>query len=455
MSKKDKNSRNLSLSSSDSDDDKKSSLLKNSKNTKNSRSSTPSTDRSSERSKKDERNNFPRPSSRQKKSSSDSSSDEKHKSKSNSHRSSSTLSKKSQIKSEESDTDSDSTIKKGSTKNDTKFDRPRSSRAGEKKKPILRSSSSSSRSRSNSPSIKKKNSDSEDDSTTLGSSILKVKIDSKPPIDKKSRRKTSSRLSNFEKPNNSDSDSDFEHSNSHSLRSKNSKNLNDTFEKDSQDSSNDMTDVSSLPSPRETREHRIRNKVDKSDEEASIYRGRTAFYSALNQKSQTRPNSVNFNFANNYTRSTDFNEKTYGRELMRIEAQQRRMFSVLLKENEGKNKIIERPIRITSSAINRQREQQRIEKENHMILKRLLSVKSSKEVRKESQLRDYEKNMGVSDLNISRSSSKSTLSTKRSQKSSACNSRISSAKSTRGDLPFEYSTRALSLSRRPEWNDRW
>lgn len=357
---------------------------------------------------------------------------------------------------QDSDSDSDSgsgsdtTIKKSIKSSHDSFERPRNSRTSERKKPILKTSSSS-RSRSNSPANyhKKVDSDSDADSRTLGSSISKIKIKSKPPIDKhRLSRKTSSRQSYFEKPD-SDSESDTKISNA----SKNSKTLTENTDGDSQEP-NEMTDVSSLASPRETK---IKIKSDKFDEDEDARRGRSAFYGALHQKTHTRPNSVNFNFSHNYTNSADFSEKIYGRELMRIEAQQRRMFNEFLQENEGKSRKIDRPFRITSSAINRQREQQRIEKENQLILKRLLSVKSSKDVRRDNQLKDYEKNMGRSDLNLSRNSVKSGLSTKRSQKSSVCHSRVSSAKSINrsGQTPLDYSNRTLSIARKPEWSNRW
>lgn len=418
-------SRTISISSSD--DDEKKSLHSHSSKTRSRKSSSSSSvlSRNSNRQKRADKL-IVRSSSRQLKDSYDSSSDEGLK-KHPISRPKSNLRKQDQNYS--FDSASDSTIKKSAKSSSESLDKPRKSSKNQKKRQILKSSSSS-RSRSNSSyySEKKANSDSDADSI-LGSSILKIKIESKPPLDKNTQfRKIPSSQSNFEKP---DSDSD------------------------SQDSNNEMTDVSSLSSPKETKTRII--KEVKIDENEANSRARSAFYSALHQKSHTRPNSVNFNFAQNYTYSTEFDEKTYGRELNRIQAQQRRIFNEFLKENRGKSAKIERPLRLTSAAINRQKEQQRIEKENQMILKRLLSVKSSKEVRKESQFRDYEKNMGISDLNVSRSSIKS----ERSQKSSLCNSRISSAKSNRSMIrdklndPFEFSNRTLSLPRKPEWNNKW
>lgn len=432
-------SKNISISSSD-DDEKKISKIRSRKSSSSSEQSKISNRQKSP----DKKITFRSP-SQQLKSSDESSSDASFKNRPVS-RPQSNLRKQNQLS--DSDSASDSTIKKSIKSSCESLDKPRNSRKNDKKRQILRSSSSS-RSRSNSSynSEKKANSDSDADSS-LGSSILKIKIESKPPIDKnRHHRKISSRQSNFEKP-----DSDSESESKLSDRSKTRKKISQNLDSDSQDSNNEMTDVSSLSSPKETK---IRIKSEKFVEDESISRGRSAFYSALHQKSHTRPNSVNFNFSQNYTNLTEFSERTYGRELMRIEAQQRRIYNEFLKENRGKSAKIDRPLRLTSSAINRQKEQQRIEKENQLILKRLLSVKSSKEVRKENQLKDYEKNMGIADLNLSRNSIKSGLSTKRSQKSSLCNSRISSAKSNRSIIPFEFSNRTLSLSRKPEWNSKW
>lgn len=158
-------------------------------------------------------------------------------------------------------------------------------------------------------------------------------------------------------------------------------------------------------------------------------------------------------------------------------------------EIDSKKYLGMKPMRITSAAINRQRDQQRIERENQLILKRLLKVQPSKNLQKDEQLKDYERNFGVACLNYSKiaprtmsaasqSSSflnsntsigfnhhnQSRISTKRSVKSSVANSRISSAKSTSkgGQFslanldPSEILKRTASASRnRPEWSDRW
>lgn len=307
---------------------------------------------------------------------------------------------------------------------------------------------------------------------------MKINIERKPPIDKS--KKKSNRSPSLEKPG---YDSDTSSKNSRRSKAK-------TNESDSQEdeSSNEMTDVSPLPSPKRA------NKKNKGTrkEEKDLDRIDTAlFYNALNNNdfnskvgnvlktlngkiSSTRSNSVNFN--NTFVKQTtnlndlntciDFTQTSYGAKLLRLDAENRRLYNKLLKATEEeKKKPIDRPIRLTSSALNRQKEQQRIEKENQLILKRLLDVKSSKFLRREDQLKDYEKNFGYQSLNTSKLSNASTsnLSTKRSAKPSANNSRVSSAKSmTRSQFslanldPAELLKRTSSLSRqRPEWNDRW
>lgn len=113
-----------------------------------------------------------------------------------------------------------------------------------------------------------------------------------------------------------------------------------------------------------------------------------------------------------------------------------------------------------------------------------MKVKATKNLVKEEQIKDYDKNFGLSSLNYSRAGSSnsmpsgflssassiaaasqntSLLSTKRSVKSSANNSRLSSAKSTSKSRQQitnidtnELLRRATSASRsRPEWMDRW
>lgn len=120
------------------------------------------------------------------------------------------------------------------------------------------------------------------------------------------------------------------------------------------------------------------------------------------------------------------------------------------------------------------------------ILKRLLHVKASKHVVKEEQIKDYEKNFGLSSLNYSKMApvggnysqtnsrmgfdlNQSGMSSKRSTNRSNFNSRCSSAKSnvprdTHSRMsnvshqsidPNYLIRRANSASRRPQWVDKW
>lgn len=214
----------------------------------------------------------------------------------------------------------------------------------------------------------------------------------------------------------------------------------------------------------------------------------------------------------------DLSSSSYGPKLLRLEAENQKLYERLLRDSkkssssssrgrrgglDRKSSSLTSSFRLTSSALNRQREQQRIEKENQLILRRLLDVKPSRDLQKEHQLRDYERNFGYLSLKMlpvasASASANSSFaprtstaaggasvttthrsSSKRSSaKSSANNSRISSAKSTGmrsavtfeddyhhqhgshhgggyHDDPHDVLKRTASLSRRPEWSDRW
>lgn len=182
----------------------------------------------------------------------------------------------------------------------------------------------------------------------------------------------------------------------------------------------------------------------------------------------------------------DLSSTSYGPKLLRLEAENQKLYEKLLREEtkrnhrrsgggSKKNMADKPPMRLTSSALNRQREQQRIEKENQLILRRLLDVKPSKDVQKEYQMRDYERNIGYLSLKmlpigggisssnssmIAASNSGTQRSKRTSAKSSANNSRISSAKSGGhrggdGFDPHDVLKRTMSLTRRPEWQERW
>jgi len=419
-----------------------------------------------------------------------------------------------QRKNKNSDTDKDSSVK---NKNDRKKRNSSSSSS---------SSSSTSSSYSNSSSIKKNNKkqlksedDSEDEEYHKGHvTKVKVNVEKKPPIDMSKWTKSGNRpSSSLEKPSDSMSDSSDtrrsisindipskSHQNHKQNRSNNRK-LNQTFdlELENESSSNEMTDVSPLPTPKDrkasNKKEAKRNSMDMS-----------SFYKILNEDINKRMDSVfsifNDKFAKNSSKtnlktSFDLNNSNsnnnnnsstkYSTKINKIDAENERLYAKLMSTSQKTSSLSRndssfnnKPIRLTSSALNRQREQQRIEKENQQILKRLLKVKATKYLVKEEQIKDYDKKFGgLTSLNQSRANSShsmplgfvnsttsmgalshntSVLSTKRSAKSTANNSRLSSAKSMNKSNHHisidanELLKRAASAGRhRPEWIERW
>lgn len=358
--------------------------------------------------------------------------------------------------------------------------------------------------------------DSKSDSDTEQevSAPMRVKIAVKPPIGPK---KSTLERPNSESYTDSDTQRDYRVE-----KPKKSRFLNKTIDIDSdntQSSGNEMTDVSPLPTPKN---YNSKNKLDMS-----------VFYKALDQDLNTRMekafdhygtkslNNKRSNFSkkpnvsyemdlnnNNNNHDNDYsytshvhnsldldNEMNYSpaaNKLMRNQAQNKLLYDKLVRPNSTATSPYEKfnkPFRVTSSALNRQREQQRIERDNKLILKRLLNVKASKHVVKDEQLKDYDKNFGQlnSTLNFSKMSplssgftpsssslglstplNTSALSTKRNTfRSSNNDSRCSSAKSqnfthnqfniSQQSLDPNYVLRrANSASRRkPQWNDKW
>jgi hypothetical protein len=274
-----------------------------------------------------------------------------------------------------------------------------------------------------------------------------------------------------------------------------------------------MTDVSPLPTPHKnpSNSHSKHNSKHNKSSNKNYYDNSkdtdrldmNEFYKAFNTdfnkkldnvfnnlslnksgSGRSSANTYHNTSANEFNTSFEMHSAQYGSKIMRLDAENRRLLKKMIKSNEkSSNPYQDKPVRITSSALNRQKDQQRIERENQLILKRLLQVQPSKYLKKEEQLKDYERNFGLTSLNYAQriapramsSSSgflnstssfdaiKSGISTKRSFKSSANNSRVSSAKST-AKSQFSMSNldaseilkRTASASRaRPEWSDRW
>ncbi|XP_041042174.1 cilia- and flagella-associated protein 97 isoform X1 [Carcharodon carcharias] len=76
--------------------------------------------------------------------------------------------------------------------------------------------------------------------------------------------------------------------------------------------------------------------------------------------------------------------------------------------------IVPSPVRVYHSTVNRQREQERIERENLAFLKRLEAVKPTKELRRSNQLMDYQRQMSFMESSYSQQSRPSTRHSSRS-----------------------------------------
>jgi hypothetical protein len=200
--------------------------------------------------------------------------------------------------------------------------------------------------------------------------------------------------------------------------------------------------------------------------------------STMKTTTNNNSNSMNDLYAN-LDHGTN-NNSLLGSRLFNLDEENRRLLIKIIKEKEkalgggASNIYMHKPVRLTSAALNRQREQQRIERENQKILKRLLQVKGSKITNRDEQMKDYERNFGIASLNYTRSSSAggfrsgftnsmTSLNAKSGGgQASGTNSRLSSAKSTRSkrDLTSmdasELLRHAARLSqKRPEWVERW
>ncbi|KAM8786312.1 cilia- and flagella-associated protein 97 isoform 1-T2 [Rhynchonycteris naso] len=103
-------------------------------------------------------------------------------------------------------------------------------------------------------------------------------------------------------------------------------------------------------------------------------------------------------------------------EVRQIDRENQRLLKELSRQAEkpgSKNMIPRRPIshppKLYHSALNRQREQQRIERENLALLKRLEAVKPTVGMKRSEQLMDYHRNMGYFSTSPSSRRARSTL----------------------------------------------
>ena len=265
------------------------------------------------------------------------------------------------------------------------------------------SDSSRSRSRAGSSNDRKNNDDDYEDGALSNSMApIRVKIERKPPIDKTSWKKKHHRsTSSLEKPNEEDSNSDSDTKSKESA--KHPHKLNETFDMgESNSSSNEMTDVSPLPTPHKSSKNHSRNrsksnnvnddKVKDADrlDMSEFYKAfnndhelnkkidnalnsypklsKSSIYNTTpyNSRNSSAPTPNEFNTSFELGSSTQFTNK-----LMRLDADNRRLLKKMLKtsnqhEIDSKKYLDLRPMRLTSSALNRQKEQQRIERENQV-----------------------------------------------------------------------------------------
>jgi hypothetical protein len=260
-------------------------------------------------------------------------------------------------------------------------------------------SSDSSRSRSRTESSKHN----EDDEEKLSSMPIRVKIERKPPIDKSSWKKKHHRsTSSLERPNEDGSNSDSDSKSKDSA--KNAHKLNETFDMDdSNSSSNEMTDVSPLPTPHKSSKSNSKSNRSKSNQNKDKAKDAdrldmSEFYKAFNNDHELNKkidnvlngypklsktslfNTTPYNNRNSsantpheFTNSFELGGSTqFTNKLMRLDADNRRLIKKMLNTS-NKNEVDSkkyldsmRPMRITSSALNRQRDQQRIERENQV-----------------------------------------------------------------------------------------
>ena len=409
-------------------------------------------------------------------------------------------------------------------------------------------SSSSSSSENEKRSRRRRSSDSQ--RTLSAEAPIRVNIERKPPIDKSSWNKKKSK--EFERPHESDPDENTETRKAATAvaashrKQRRGGHLNETFDLDS--SSNEMTDVSPLPTPKkqpsstkERNHHFMRSKYDDDDDEDGGGGGggggggddddcdrldMNTFYKALsgdlNKRMDMVFNQIKYGVKPDPTKDhrRKKNPPSDADADHRYDRMNEKLIKKIIEKEHQNNKLVvdsSKPLRLTSSAINRQRDQQRIEKENQMLYKRLTQVKASKYLNKHEQMRDYEKMFGSGGLNVlkyahlvsstpnqlnSNQSFNATLNTplsasslssaanlkssssssshhrnrlhqsfrstaNNSRLSSAANSRVSSAKTHYSTMMMNSSNlsglnakellkqAAQSSRSRPEWSDRW
>ncbi|XP_056136789.1 cilia- and flagella-associated protein 97 isoform X3 [Lampris incognitus] len=170
-----------------------------------------------------------------------------------------------------------------------------------------------------------------------------------------------------------------------------------------------------------------------------------------------RSNRKNYSFSNDEVQRIDRENQRLLRQLSRLSHRSRQGSSVGPKTHSVNNLP---PVRLYHTTLNRQREQQRVERENLAFLKRLESVKPTPGMKRSEQLADYQQQaryLGGYPLSIHRSTSKKERSSNRTP-SSMSPSPVSAAhhSATAGSVPVHSNsgsapkTNKVSMPR-PAW----
>ncbi|XP_008285012.1 cilia- and flagella-associated protein 97 isoform X2 [Stegastes partitus] len=160
-------------------------------------------------------------------------------------------------------------------------------------------------------------------------------------------------------------------------------------------------------------------------------------------------NRKNYSFSNDEVRRIDRENQRLLRELSRLSPGPRPGSVVGKKTRVGSSSPL---VRLSHSALNRQREQQRIERENLAFLKRLESVKPTPGLRRSEQLSDYQRQvgyLGAPSYPICRTTTKNKSSNRTASDARPVNSRAASSTTDSSSTPLPRSKKVNPA--RPAW----
>ncbi|XP_050417362.2 cilia- and flagella-associated protein 97 [Patella vulgata] len=257
--------------------------------------------------------------------------------------------------------------------------------------------------------------------------------------------------------------------------------------KPASDSESEITDVSPLSSAQNSPRRKKKNRKHRDhDERDQIGRDQNTenlnqcenldlnvlmdAVSELDKDKRIKANTRRVMFAPHERQSRE-NNYSYSKERAKlIEKENQRLLNEILHSVDNRDRPVTRsqyaPVirRMTPSAINRERQQRKIEAENLALLRRLQKAKPTRGMSKAEQDQQYKKTMlygvPVSTLHSSRPKSRATTpwdelsnssrmgSRTRSLNSLASASTVTSAQST-------HRSRPSSAKKKPEWNERW